>query len=381
MTSWLDGEISELTALLMVGVVQPIIKAVQQISRDNQRAITSVTGVISNRLSELIEQQGEYLEPIIQYVSAMQQSTEDKAAVVEQQWASTQYMVGGKVSGGTEGLSTSQQAYAPTVSQVGEQSTIVSSPGSSQYQGGSSSGVTTNTDTGVESSNAVSVGPSSASVPSQAISLASERTALSTEVASVLDTVYQSIVSEQQILSSLSSPVTAAEGTAVPPTAQPASSASVATAAPVVFQVWYSSTGDPNTVVTSSADVASTTSLVGGGYALLNSYSSAAGWTQSAVIDQSPADVDVYLQSQAAQPAPANNIAGTSPSLVATAPARTQPPVDWWTQGTDWTLGGWDKKVKNKAAAYYGPLFSAVQDSGSIADAFAALDLGDAQLR
>ncbi len=73
---WVEREVDECMQLLMLGVIEPITRAIDRVCKDNARSLVGVQQAITQGVDSLIESNHEQLEPIISYVAALQATKE-----------------------------------------------------------------------------------------------------------------------------------------------------------------------------------------------------------------------------------------------------------------------------------------------------------------
>jgi hypothetical protein len=372
---WVQREVDECTALLMLGIVTPIAKAIDRVARENTRALAGVQQAVTLGLEGVIESNHETLEPLLGYIASLNATASAPAQMTPPLYTEPQRMRGGEIYGDGTEAQRPRQTSSAAIPQGGTSGQGPSQASSGQPQSG-------NTSYGSVTDNAIVQGGDSSSVvvgyhgvSSQAGVVATQRTQPTTSIDTLLDMVAQLQASEASLLSTLAVASEVDTNSPVSETGADLGPSGAMAPSPIIYQVWYNATGDPSVIVTTSDDTDSVLSLTGNGYTLVSSYSSAVGWTQSQVIDESMADVTEYLASQnTVAQGGATGPLGAAPAGTITS-ARREPPVDWWTQGTDWALGNWDAGVKARAKRYYGPAFASIQNAASIADAERVIDV------
>jgi hypothetical protein len=388
---WLDKETAEITALLLHGVIAPFAEALTAIVRQNKAELTRLTNIVSQTFTTLVESNTEALQPIMALVRQM-----TEPAIQDQQSTSLSIVANQIVGGinvgsiGYPGIQQERQTGVETVpsglAEAGERrkedgyisGTTLAQAYTAGYSAGRQSiGQADNRSAVLR----VTAGPASQAGTflverGSAETLTEEGTTSDGRIATV-STSLSTVLSSVSLLREKEGEQLASQ-TDTPSRQQllqsqpqlPQGETNTPTHGPSTWLIYYAGTMKPNVVVLADTESQSISTLETEGYTLISSYPTSAGWTQSTVIDQSRKDVDIYLESLSTL----SKGDGQATSVLGSEPfASRQIPVDWWTQGTDWTLGPWDKKVRRDAARYYGPQFAAAQSAGSLAEAYATV--------
>jgi hypothetical protein len=331
---WVQQELDECMTLMVTGVIEPALRALARVVQDNARLVEQIRGAAASEMDRLIEANTEYLLPLLSTLQPVQAPV----SVSEQRYSSPQYMARGELTSVVSPVTTTALVPAQPARPVAP------APAPATIQ-----------------EHVAPVGYTEATI-AEIVALASAREQAGREARGRYAAAAATpAVSEQQ------------------PSARTTPGSNPAAGAQLSYSVWYLAAGDPTVVVTSSDDTVSVDSLGAAGYRVIASYPASLGWSPPQVLDQSLLDVQA-LTPPAVSAAPELGPEGVRPTAdVGSAQARQQPPVDWWTQGTDWILGPWDPGVRHRAEQYYGAAFSAVMGASSFAEAFAAINLPRAQ--